>query len=267
MSRSAASWPRSRERGCATTRSSFSPATTAAPRAALFATGARSDGRARRERRRGAGRRSRRPRTAAFRGGKGSALRGRRARAGHSSNWPAQAQARAWSTSRCTWSTSCRPLLALAGGQGQRRSSVRRHKICGRRWPKGQPSPHEDVLINVEAFRGAIRKGNWKLVKHGDCCRARPSCSILSTDPGEKNNVAGAASGDRAATWRQRLIAYARQKKPSEWIKAQPAFLGRAGQDGLRPRLRHRRRRPAARKGGPAAVVQAIIRHRSSHHE
>ena len=29
---------------------------------------------------------------------------------------------------------------------------------------EGQPSPHEDILINVEAFRGAIRKGNWKLV-------------------------------------------------------------------------------------------------------
>jgi arylsulfatase A-like enzyme len=30
-------------------------------------------------------------------------------------------------------------------------------------WPslaEGRPSPHGDILINVEAFRGAIRKGN-----------------------------------------------------------------------------------------------------------
>ena len=31
---------------------------------------------------------------------------------------------------------------------------------------EGKPSPHEDVLVNVEVFRGAIRKGQWKLVKH-----------------------------------------------------------------------------------------------------
>jgi hypothetical protein len=30
---------------------------------------------------------------------------------------------------------------------------------------EGKPSPHEDILINVEAFRGAIRKGTWKLIK------------------------------------------------------------------------------------------------------
>jgi hypothetical protein len=29
--------------------------------------------------------------------------------------------------------------------------------------PQGAPHPHEDILINVEAFRGC--KGNWKLVK------------------------------------------------------------------------------------------------------
>jgi hypothetical protein len=26
-------------------------------------------------------------------------------------------------------------------------------------------SPNEDILIDVEAFRGAVREGDWKLMK------------------------------------------------------------------------------------------------------
>jgi len=55
-------------------------------------------------------------------------------------------------------------VLALAGAKGSPD-----HPFDGKNiWltlAEGQPSPHEDILINVEAFRGAIRKGNWKLVK------------------------------------------------------------------------------------------------------
>ena len=54
--------------------------------------------------------------------------------------------------------------LALAGANGSPD-----HPFDGKDiWPtlaENQPSPHEHILINVEAFRGAIRKGNWKLVK------------------------------------------------------------------------------------------------------
>lgn len=57
-------------------------------------------------------------------------------------------------------------LLALTGGEGSPG-----HPMDGKNmWPTladGKPSPHEDILINVEAFRGAVRKGNcgsvtWK---------------------------------------------------------------------------------------------------------
>ena len=55
-------------------------------------------------------------------------------------------------------------LLAFAGGKGSPD-----HPFDGKDiWPTladGKPSPHEDILINVEAFRGAIRKGDWKLIK------------------------------------------------------------------------------------------------------
>ena len=53
-------------------------------------------------------------------------------------------------------------LLALAGGKGSPD-----HPMDGKdMWPtlaQGKPSPNEDVLINAEAFRGAIRKGG----RHG----------------------------------------------------------------------------------------------------
>jgi hypothetical protein len=53
----------------------------------------------------------------------------------------------------------------------------------------GALSSHEDLLINVEAFRGAIRKGNWKLVKIA-LLPGKTELFDLSKDPGEKNNVA-----------------------------------------------------------------------------
>jgi len=55
-------------------------------------------------------------------------------------------------------------LLAITGGKGSDK-----HPFDGKdataTIAEGKPSPHEDILINVEAFRGAIRKGKWKLIK------------------------------------------------------------------------------------------------------
>ena len=51
------------------------------------------------------------------------------------------------------------------------------------------PSPHEDILINVEAFRGAIRKGIGKLIKVA-LLPGKTELFDLSKDPGEKENVA-----------------------------------------------------------------------------
>jgi arylsulfatase A-like enzyme len=123
-------------------------------------------------------------------------------------------------------------LLALAGAKG---SSD--HPFDGKDiWQAvsaGEPSPHNDILINVETIRGAIRKGNWKLVKIATL-PGRTELFDLDKDPDEKDNVA-ADHPEIVAELEARLIAYARQQKPAEWIRAQPQFLGAQGKTVFDP--------------------------------
>ena len=118
-------------------------------------------------------------------------------------------------------------LLALAGGRGSPD-----HTFDGKNiWltlAEGKPGQHEDILINVEAFRGAVRKGNWKLVKIA-WLPGKTELFDLSKDPGEQNNVAE-QHPDIVRDLESRLLAYAKEQKMSEWIKAQPAFLGAQGE-------------------------------------
>ena len=117
-------------------------------------------------------------------------------------------------------------VLALAGAKGGAD-----HPFDGKDiWStlaSGQPSPHDDILINVEAFRGAIRKGNWKLVKIA-LLPGRTELFDLSKDPGEQRNVAEQFP-EFVSDLSAQLDAYAKEMKPSLWIKARPAFLGAQG--------------------------------------
>jgi arylsulfatase A-like enzyme len=123
-------------------------------------------------------------------------------------------------------------LLTLAGAHG---SAV--HPFDGKdAWATladGAPSPHEDILINVELFRGAIRKGSWKLVKHA-LLPGNTELFDLSIDIGETNNVAP-NHPDIVDDLTARLVAYAKEQKMSEWFKAQPGFLGPQAQTAFDP--------------------------------
>ncbi|MGA7001507.1 MAG: arylsulfatase [Pseudolabrys sp.] len=116
--------------------------------------------------------------------------------------------------------------LALAGAKGSPD-----HPFDGKDiWPTlagNQTSAHEDVLINVEAFRGAIRKGNWKLVKIA-LLPDKTELFDLVKDPSEKNNVANQFP-EIVNDLEARLVGYAKEMKPSQWIKVQPSFLGAQG--------------------------------------
>ncbi len=123
-------------------------------------------------------------------------------------------------------------LLVLAGAQGSPD-----HPFDGKdMWPTladGKPSPNEDILINVEPFRGAIRKGNRKLVQIA-LLAGKVELFDLAQDPGEKNNVAD-ANPEVVKDLQARLLRYAQQQKPSEWMKARPEFLGAQGKTVLDP--------------------------------
>jgi arylsulfatase A-like enzyme len=159
---------------------------------------------------------------APFRGGKGSLYEGG-VRVPAFINWPARLKPRVVNEPT---------LLALAGGK-----SNADHPFDGRdMWSTiadGAPSPNEDVLINVEAFRGAIRKGNWKLLKIA-LLPGKTELFDLAADPGETTNVAE-QNPEIARDLEGRLLAYAKQQKPSLWIKAQPAFVGSQGKTVMDP--------------------------------
>jgi arylsulfatase A-like enzyme len=98
---------------------------------------------------------------------------------------------------------------------------------------EGKPSPHDDILVNVEAFRGAIIKGQWKLVKIA-LLPGKTELFDLKADPGEQHNVAD-QNPEVVRDLEARLLAYAQQQKMSEWLKAQPNYLGAQGKTILDP--------------------------------
>jgi arylsulfatase A-like enzyme len=123
-------------------------------------------------------------------------------------------------------------LLALAGGKGDPTKPFD-GKDAMAAIREGEPSPHEDILINVEAFRGAIRKGKWKLIKVA-LLPGKTELFNLEKDPGEKENVAD-KHPDVLQDLQSRLLTYAKQQKMSEWMKAQTDFLGFQGETLLDP--------------------------------
>ena len=159
-----------------------------------------------------------------YRGGKGSLYEGG-VRVPAIVNWPVKLKPRV--VNDPLHMVDIMPtLLALAGGKASPD-----HPLDGRdMWAtiaEGKPTPNDDILINVEAFRGAIRRGNWKLIKVA-LLPGKTELFDLSKDPGERNNVAK-ENPEIVRDLESRLMAYAREQKPSEWIKAQPAFVGAQG--------------------------------------
>ena len=159
-----------------------------------------------------------------LRGGKGSLYEGG-VRVPAVANWPGKLKPAVVNTP--VHMVDIMPtLLALAGGKGSPDHPFDGEDI----WPvlvESKPSPHDDILINVEAFRGAVRKGDWKLIKIA-LLPGKTELFNLATDPGEKTNVAD-QHADIVADLESRLLAYAKQQKPSMWIKAQPEFVGEQG--------------------------------------
>jgi len=123
-------------------------------------------------------------------------------------------------------------LLAIAGGKGSPDHSFD-GKDAMATLAEGKASPHEDILVNAEIYRGAVRKGNWKLVKVA-LLPGKTELFDLSKDPGEKTNVADQFP-EVLRDLEARLVAYAKEQKTSEWLKAQPSFMGPQGKTVFDP--------------------------------
>jgi len=167
---------------------------------------------------------------APFRGGKGGIHEGG-VRVPAFVNWPAKLKPRV--VDAPLHMVDVMPtLLALTGAKGSPD-----HPFDGKdMWKtlaEGAPSPNEDVLIDVESFRGAIRKGDWKLIKIA-LLPGKTELFDLARDPGETTNVAE-QNPEVVRELEGRLLAYAKQQKMSEWIKAQPAFAGAQGKTVFDP--------------------------------
>jgi arylsulfatase A-like enzyme len=123
--------------------------------------------------------------------------------------------------------------LALAGAKANPDDKPLDGKDIWATIAEGKPTPHDDILINVEAFRGSIIKGKWKLVKIA-LLPGKTELFDLSTDPSEKTDVA-AQNPDVVFDLESRLLAYAKEQKMSEWLKAQPDYLGAQGKTVFDP--------------------------------
>jgi arylsulfatase A-like enzyme len=74
------------------------------------------------------------------------------------------------------------------------------------------PSPRNEIVYGIEPFRGAIRRGNGKLVRQATL-PSSVELFDLAADPAEKNNLA-AANPERVAELQRWIEAQARDAVP-----------------------------------------------------
>ncbi len=99
-------------------------------------------------------------------------------------------------------------------------------------WPtisEGKPSPREEVVYDIEPFRAAIRKGDWKLVWQATL-PSQVELFNLAEDPAKETNLAG-KNPQKVAELQQRIEALAREAVPPLILRealgaVKPALFG-----------------------------------------
>jgi len=99
-------------------------------------------------------------------------------------------------------------------------------------WPtlgEGKASPRDEVVYDIEPFRAAVRKGNWKLVWQATL-PSQVELFDLAQDPGEKTNLAD-RHPEVVAGLKARIEALAREAAPPLILRdalgaVKPALFG-----------------------------------------
>jgi len=113
-------------------------------------------------------------------------------------------------------------LLSLAGVKSKGDKPLDGKNV----WPvitKGEPGLHDDILINVEHHRGALRQGKWKLIKKA-MLPSKVELYDLEADPGENNNLEKQYP-DVVKQLEARLNEYAKSAKASLYFKEYMPFI------------------------------------------
>jgi len=82
---------------------------------------------------------------------------------------------------------------------------------------EGGLSPREDILLNVEAFRGAIRAGEWKLIVRATL-PSKLELFDIANDPEESQNQADAYP-DRVKSLLKKLNDFAYEMAPPKYLE------------------------------------------------
>jgi arylsulfatase A-like enzyme len=80
-----------------------------------------------------------------------------------------------------------------------------------------KPSPRQEVLINVEELRGAIRIGDWKLIVQATL-PGKLELYNLRADPSEEDNLAE-RDAERVRAMQKRLTEYAWDMAPARYLE------------------------------------------------
>lgn len=113
-------------------------------------------------------------------------------------------------------------LVKLAGGMLPEETILDGHDM----WPalaEGKPSARDEVLINVEPYRGAIRKGDWKLIKYATL-PSSVELYNLENDIAEEKNLA-AKYPEKVAELETLLNDYAKQAKSPLFLTSYMPFV------------------------------------------
>ena len=95
------------------------------------------------------------------------------------------------------------PTLAKLAGASTAKSKPLDGMDVSQTISEGKPSPRTEVVYKIEPFRGAVRKGDWKLIWRTPLPSALELYNIAQ-DPSEKNDLA-AANPDKVAELQKQI--------------------------------------------------------------